>query len=180
MVFTRILAAAILCLAAISCGEVVEQGDLSIPPTNKAKKLEDGNASFNENATLTPMTELNVEVAGLRNLNGSICFSIFQGADGFPKDDAKAVHVKCFSAKDKYTPTVSVESGKSYALAMFHDENNNGDLDLRKLGPFETPGEGFGFSNNPSLKPRAPKYSEVEFKVDGDSMNIKIELLYLF
>ncbi len=57
---------------------------------------------------------------------------------------------------------------------MFHDENGNGKLDTF-LG---IPREGFGFSKNPPVRPRAPKFSECSFDVHASS-SIAITMQYL-
>ena len=63
----------------------------------------------------------------------------------------------------------------TYAIAVFHDENSNGRLDTM-LG---IPREGFGFSNNPPLRPRAPRFSECSFTVSG-KIDVPIELKHIF
>ncbi len=62
----------------------------------------------------------------------------------------------------------------TYAIAAFHDENGNGKLDTF-LG---IPREGFGFSRNPPLRPRAPKFSECSFDTH-DNPAIAIKMRYL-
>ena len=51
----------------------------------------------------------------------------------------------------------------TYAIAVFHDANGNGRLDTF-LG---IPREAFGFSNNPPVRPRAPRFAECSFTAAG-------------
>jgi uncharacterized protein (DUF2141 family) len=64
----------------------------------------------------------------------------------------------------------SMEPGR-YALAVFHDENDNGKVDTNFLG---LPSEGFGFSK---LTPfRKPSFDETAFEVKGHvSMRVKLK-----
>ncbi len=62
----------------------------------------------------------------------------------------------------------------TYAIAVFHDENGNGQLDTF-LG---IPREGFGFSRNPPVRPRAPRFAECSFDAHGDSA-VAIAMKYL-
>ena len=51
----------------------------------------------------------------------------------------------------------------TYAVGAFHDANANGKLDTM-LG---IPKEGFAFSRNPAMRPRAPYFNEASFKSNG-------------
>ena len=48
----------------------------------------------------------------------------------------------------------------TYAMAIFHDENNNGELDKNMFG---IPKEPYAFANWPKSKWRAPFYEELSF-----------------
>jgi len=61
----------------------------------------------------------------------------------------------------------------TYAVKVFHDENNNKELDTNFVG---IPKESVGFSNNPSLM-GMPSFSKVSFTVDGDKIiTIKLKM----
>ena len=51
----------------------------------------------------------------------------------------------------------------TYAVAAFHDANGNGKLDTM-MG---IPKEGFAFSRNPKMQPRAPHFNEASFENNG-------------
>ena len=53
----------------------------------------------------------------------------------------------------------------SYAVSVFHDANGNGKLDTF-LG---IPREGYGFSRNPPFRPRAPRFSEAQIEIAGET-----------
>ncbi|PHN04685.1 DUF2141 domain-containing protein [Flavilitoribacter nigricans] len=60
-----------------------------------------------------------------------------------------------------------------YALAVYHDENGNGDLDKNMLG---IPKEPYGFSNNPRAKWSAPTYEETSFVLGAMRTSLAVSL----
>lgn len=60
-----------------------------------------------------------------------------------------------------------------YALAVFHDENNNNNLDKNLLG---IPREPYGFSHNPRSKWSAPSFSETVFEVTAEPLSLLVSL----
>jgi uncharacterized protein (DUF2141 family) len=129
---------------------------------------------------IEPTSTLGLSFDKLKHTRGQVCISLFQGGKGFPDDDNSAVLATCFEADSKEGPILELEAGKSYGIAVFHDENRNEILDKRKLGPWATPKEGYGFSKNPGFKPRAPKYSEIDFTAKEGFNVMKINFMYLF
>ena len=133
-----------------------------------------------------PTERLIVTVTGLRNTRGNIVVSLFRGSDGFPDDGEKALASRVVSAQTATTeatdivlriPFDGLTSG-DYAVALFHDENGNGKLDTH----WGIPTEGFGFSNHPKLRWRAPKYKEAQFTLAagaGPEITLTVPLRYL-
>jgi uncharacterized protein (DUF2141 family) len=72
---------------------------------------------------------------------------------------------------DPMTICVAVPAPGTYALAVRHDRNGNGQSDLR---------DGAGFSRNPPIRGIAqPRHAEVAFTVGGEPREMRITLLYL-
>jgi uncharacterized protein (DUF2141 family) len=63
----------------------------------------------------------------------------------------------------------------TYALAIIHDENMNGELDTNWLG---VPTEGYGFSNNAKALLGTPSLSAASFPYDGRNLDLTITLNY--
>ena len=108
---------------------------------------------------------MNVEIAGLRNGKGVVRLCMTSRVDEFPackKGAAMTASVAANKAGVHYT-FENVPAG-TYAIAVFHDENGNGKMD--KL--MAMPKEGFAFSENPPMRPRAPTFAEAHFKVIAD------------
>jgi uncharacterized protein (DUF2141 family) len=65
-----------------------------------------------------------------------------------------------------------IEPG-TYALILYIDENENGELDTNFLG---IPQEPFGFSTNPRVRLSRPTFDDSRFEFDGGRRVLEIEL----
>ncbi len=119
---------------------------------------------------------LSVEIDGLKNQKGQVCFSIFSSNKGFPDNGKRALQAQC--VKLATTPqkiTFPNLKAGNYAIAVIHDANSDGILNRNVLG---IPTEGFGFSNNPIIRTGPPKFGDSAILVAGSSTNIQIQLQY--
>jgi uncharacterized protein (DUF2141 family) len=125
-----------------------------------------------------PRGDLQVRVERTRNTQGQICVSLFATTQGFPADARTAVATLCVRASELQTGSVTFDDipWGTYAVAMFHDENFDGKLNL---GIFGIPAEGFGFSNNPGLRVGAPGFQECAFNLNDENQSVVIDLRYL-
>lgn len=103
-------------------------------------------------------------IKNVKNDEGVISAALFSGEDNFP-DKEKALFNTTVSASKGETKVrfEDIPAGE-YALAVFHDENNNKDLDTNFIG---IPKEGYGFSNNSKATFGPPKYKDAKFRVSG-------------
>lgn len=79
----------------------------------------------------------------------------------------------------KAAETMLVFSGLApgtYSLALFHDENSNGELDTIFFG---IPTEGHGFSNNASAPFGPPDFNATAFEMTGEDLHMTVDLRYL-
>ena len=60
-----------------------------------------------------------------------------------------------------------------YAVAVFHDVNNNGVLDQNWLG---IPLEPFAFADDPGSKWRKPRFEEIDFTFTQDGQVLRMRL----
>ncbi|MEH1768918.1 MAG: DUF2141 domain-containing protein [Nostoc sp.] len=135
-----------------------------------------GNLAWSFSAKANFNGKLTVEIDGLRNKEGQVCASIFASSEGFPSDRDRVLQKQCTKITDNpFTITFDNLKAGIYAVAVFHDQNNDRILNRNILG---IPKEGFGFSNNPEIRTRAPKFSEAAFLVAGPNTNIQIQLKY--
>ncbi|MBF2063839.1 MAG: DUF2141 domain-containing protein [Calothrix sp. C42_A2020_038] len=120
---------------------------------------------------------LNVEIEGLRSNAGQVCISLFGSSKGFPDKGKFALHDKCFQITEiPFMIKFKGLKAGNYAIVLMHDENSNQSMDMDNLG---MPREGFGFSQNPEITNRAPKFRESAFLVAGPETNIKINMNYM-
>jgi uncharacterized protein (DUF2141 family) len=126
-----------------------------------------------------PMGNLTAKVTRIRNSNGEINFNLFNNADGFPKEEVKAFkHLR--GKISNGTSTVTFENipfGK-YAVAVYHDENNNKKLDKNFFG---MPTEGVAVSNDAKGSISGPpSFDAAKFDFNAQSQNIVITMNYSF
>lgn len=128
-----------------------------------------------------PTTEtgtLTVRVTGARNTKGKILVTLFQGARGFPDDPSEASRQQS-AAIDPNTLSVQVIFKDlphgTFAVSVLHDENSNGKMDKNFVG---MPKEGYGASNNPKKKRRAPTFDEAKFSLTSAEQTVEIALVY--
>jgi uncharacterized protein (DUF2141 family) len=118
---------------------------------------------------------LEVTVTGIKNAKGVIQLAICPANAGFPDCKGKVVRsAKLTIVNSQAYASFSGLAAGSYAVSVFHDVNSNGKLDTFA----GIPKEGYGFSRNPGFKPRAPKFSEAELVVQGNTKT-SIKLRYL-
>ncbi len=120
---------------------------------------------------------LKVVVKNIRNKTGQIGFFLFNSGDGFPGNTEKAIasgFVKTTSNTVEYTFT-NLTSG-TYAVYVFHDEDNNKKLNTNFIG---MPKEGIAVSNNAKGHFGPPKYNDAKFYFSKPDQAIIISLTYL-
>ena len=120
---------------------------------------------------------IRVYVLGVRNSYGDVKCELFNSDDGFPMDTSKAV--KTTSGQIHNGQAVcnftKVLPGDFYAVAVYHDENGNGQLDTNFLG---IPKEGVGASNDASSTFGPPKYDDAKFKYSGGIQPVTVHIHY--
>lgn len=73
------------------------------------------------------------------------------------------------------TSVITVENLNpgTYGIALYHDLNENEELDTNLFG---APNEPFGFSGNPKIGFSAPKFDDFKFEFDGEPQDLNITL----
>ncbi len=121
---------------------------------------------------------IHLEIPNLRNNAGGVACALFSGPEGYPKKFmryADKIVIAKVKGREAHCDFVGVEPG-TYAIAVIHDENLNGELDTNFFG---VPKEGYGFSGGAEVSMlSAPSFSEAEFSYDGEVLNLLISLNY--
>lgn len=147
-----------------------------VASTLAAALLLSSQLGLTSSATIAEESVLRIEVTDLRDSDGSLRFSVFSKADGFLKDDSKAAARGVVRANggDRFVE-FRLPPG-TYAVAILHDENDNGRLDTNFFG---IPKEGYGVSNNPKPRFRAPKFKEATFALPAEGKTALVSLQYV-
>lgn len=124
-----------------------------------------------------PANAIRAHIERLHSDRGQVVCALFSDADAFPKriDRAFARTSARILAGHAMCEFPQVPAG-TYAISVFHDENENGKLDTNWLG---IPREGVGASNNPAPRMGPPKFAAARFQYSEGSMNVEIIVRYL-
>jgi uncharacterized protein (DUF2141 family) len=115
---------------------------------------------------------LHVKIQNVRQAKGDMLLAIYSKSEGFPSNHEKSQY-KILEKVTGKNMEIAVElPAGEYAVALLHDLNQNGELDLNLLG---IPTEPFGFSNNPKIMFGPPSFKEAAVKLQG-SMHLEIQL----
>ena len=117
--------------------------------------------------------DLTIVVENIHNSNGNIMIALHKASKEFPNDNP-AVVFKTLTKAKKGSLSHSIPNLRQgvYAIALYHDENDNRRLDKNFLG---LPNEGYGFSNNVKGFMGPPSFEESEFLLDkSKQINIKV------
>ena len=117
-----------------------------------------------------------LRVEGTNSNKGVVRISLFNVEGGFPSDSKKALKIISVPAK-KGTVQAQLDNlpKGTYAIALLHDENQNGQLDTNLVG---YPKEGYVASNNNLPTFRAPNFKEAAFKLESPKQELVIRLRY--
>lgn len=116
---------------------------------------------------------LSVEVIGVKNSEGKIRVAIYDSSDTFLKFD-KVFMTGSTEARSGSTKILIGDLPEgSYALAIFHDENGNDELDTNWLG---IPKEAVGFSNAKMKTFGPPSFKECLIEHHGnDELTVQLQ-----
>ena len=118
---------------------------------------------------------LTVRIQGIEQDKGKVFVALFNSQETWLKQSFKSLEQDVTGATCTVTFT-DLPKGE-YAIAIFHDENGNGTMDVGKMG---LPIEKFGFSNDAKcvMSPPAFEDAKIVFEKDAEStINLqKVEL----
>lgn len=123
--------------------------------------------------------EVNVTISHLRSDKGVIRACMTSNPRGFPNCRSKSgtsYRLSVPARPDTTLHFIDVKPG-TYAIALLHDENDNGRADRVLL---VLPKEGFGFSRNAPLDMGPPKFASAAFHVGDKNLTEHIRMRYLF
>ncbi len=136
-----------------------------------------GGATANQ-AAVAPVVAatLDISISNLRSQKGDVLVCLSKNPKYFPdcRKDDKARKLKV-AATDASNILITDVAPGTYAVALVHDENANGKMDMRLF----LPREGFGFSRNPKIGMGPPKFKSAQFTVGTDDANYAVKMKYI-
>jgi uncharacterized protein (DUF2141 family) len=117
--------------------------------------------------------ELTLNITGFENDDGTVKIALSNSKEDYTKKGkayrAESAPIQNKSAQWKFE---DLPFG-TYAIKIFHDVNNNGELDTNFLG---IPSENYGFSNNATGSFGPASWEDALFNFDKDSMVVEINM----
>ena len=118
--------------------------------------------------------DASIDIKGIRSPNGTLFIGWYNSSHGFTKPE-KALYRRKMTVGELDNVVVSFENipAGTYAISVFYDLNNNGQLDKNFLG---IPKEPYGFSNNIRHQTRAATFEECAFQLKSNHQFISVSL----
>tara|TARA_B100001057_G_scaffold265294_1_gene265506 strand:+ start:1333 stop:1755 length:423 start_codon:yes stop_codon:yes gene_type:complete len=116
--------------------------------------------------------ELVIKILNIEENTGSLHFAIYDNPEFFPKEEGKKIGFKKTLSEIVNNEVIinDLEESK-YAVAIYHDENDNNKFDTI----FAIPQEKFGFSNDAKIFFGPPSFDEASFYLKKNE-RLKIEI----
>ena len=120
---------------------------------------------------------ITVHVEGIHGKHGRLRVGLWNSMIGFPSENpTRSLWVSCATlVGDKATMVFDAVPRGEYAVAVMHDENGNGKLDVNVFGK---PKEGWAVSNNVNHRMHPPTYNEAKFELSNSAAVLSLSLLY--
>ena len=121
--------------------------------------------------------DITVVITDVRNTDGEILISLYDKAEGFPKDRDAIIRTAAVEADASGQVTTIFEGLQhgDYAIAVLHDEDDSQGM---TFGSFHLPKEGYCFSNNVKVRFKPPKFKKTKFTLDGDGVTQTLRMRY--
>ena len=123
-------------------------------------------------------TEVNVPlrivIDNLANNDGEVEVGVYTPKNKFPDETDKFKKYRFKPKNGKIDETITDLPYGELALAVYHDENNSGEIDKNIIG---IPKERYAFSNNIKPTIKAPSFDDCKFSYNEKSSTVKISLL---
>ena len=119
------------------------------------------------------MGRLIIKINNVSKDKGIIWIGLYDSADTYLIKEKSILKKIDVSQKGYHEMVIDSLPYGTYAMALFHDVNANGEMDRNLLG---IPSEPYAFSKKPKSKWRLPKFDEVKFNFSQDVQEIDTKL----
>ena len=120
---------------------------------------------------------ITVVITNLRNTDGEVLISLYDKAEGFPRDRDAIIRAAAVAPEPSGQVTTLFKDlpHGDYAVAVLHDEDNSKGM---TFGRFHLPKEGYCFSNNVKVRFKPPKFKKTKFTLDGENVTQTLKMRY--
>ena len=115
-------------------------------------------------------SDIHVNVKGVEELKGSMFIAVFDDPASFPEFGKQYREMVLPVRSKELSHTFKDLPNHTYAVAVFHDINDNGILDKNALG---IPLEPYGFSRNARARFSAPAFEDAKIELKN---NLEIQI----
>lgn len=121
------------------------------------------------------LLEIGLTIEGVSNDKGFIVADLHDDVkENFLVWDEVVLRVRATALKGETKFCMPLTKPGDYAIAIYHDKNENKEFDKNFLG---IPSEHFGMSNNPKFGFKSPEFEDAVFSVPDKGTDIRITLL---
>jgi len=117
--------------------------------------------------------DLAITVRGMDSISGAVHYAVYDRPEAFPTLDGRIARGEMPVTGDTVRILVRGLRPGAYAVAVFHDENGNGEFDQ---GLFGFPLEQYGFSNDARGFFAAPDFDSARIELGSGRRSITITL----
>lgn len=119
---------------------------------------------------------IEVVVSGARKVAGNMTITLYGSQpDAFLARTGKLARQRVPLHSTQAEACFAVSTPGVYAVAVYHDENNDHDFNRTLLG---MPAEGYGFSNDAPTVIGLPSFDSVRFQVGPEGGRVPVRLRY--
>lgn len=116
---------------------------------------------------------LSIKITGVPSDKGKLLVGVYNKKEGFRDEKYTYKNLTVNAVKGTMTVYIPDLPNGNYAIAVFHDANENGKLDKNFLG---IPTEKYGFSNDAMGAFGPPNFEDCIVKIDGNKeISIKLK-----
>ncbi|HLZ66303.1 MAG TPA: DUF2141 domain-containing protein [Aliidongia sp.] len=119
--------------------------------------------------------EVTVTVDQIHSAEGKVYVTLWGSADTWLDDQKSLQNIGLPAANGAVTFTLHDVAPGQYAIATFHDENADGEMDFNFFG---YPTEGYAFSRDVRPFLSAPSFESCAFTVGIDDVALTIHMVY--